>query len=65
MADMTYNSGMNDTADMTAPAKITIRGLDPRLYRLARIEALREGKTVAQWINLCIRKRLEGKGVKT
>lgn len=38
--------------------KTTIRNLDPKLYRLARFQALREGITVAQFINQAIAKML-------
>lgn len=37
----------------------TIRELDPELYRLARAEAVKEGKTIGTWLNEAIRGKLE------
>jgi len=39
----------------------TVRGLDPDLYREARAQAIRENKTIGEWINEAIRARLESK----
>lgn len=41
----------------------TIRELDPEAYRLARAEALKEGKTIGAWLNKAIQEKLK-KGVK-
>ena len=38
--------------------KVTIRGIDPELYKLARIEALKEGKAIGRWLNGLIKKEL-------
>ena len=38
--------------------KVTIRGLSPELYRLARIESLKEGKTIGRWLNELIKEKL-------
>ena len=54
---------MTTMTDKSDQGKITIRGLDPALYKLARIEALREGRTVAQWIGDSIRESLRRRGV--
>lgn len=37
----------------------TIRGLDPDLYRLARAEAIKQGKTIGQWLNEAIKEKLD------
>ena len=37
---------------------VSIRGLDPELYKLAKIEALKEGKTIGQWLNETIQDKL-------
>jgi len=42
-------------------SRITIRGLDPNLYRLARIEALKEGRAIGRWLNELIREKLKKK----
>jgi len=36
----------------------TIRGLDPELYRLARAEAIKQGKTIGEWLNEAIKEKL-------
>lgn len=35
----------------------TIRGLDQELYKQARVQALKEGKPIGEWINELIRLR--------
>lgn len=37
----------------------TIRELDPELYRLARAQALKEGKPIGAWLNEAIRGKLK------
>ena len=49
-------------ADKDDKERMTIRGLDPQLYKLARIEALREGVTIAEWLNNAMRDSLQKKG---
>lgn len=36
----------------------SVRGLDQELYNQARAEALRQGKTIGQWINEAIAEKL-------
>lgn len=43
---------------------VNIRGLDVELFRLARAEAIKEGKKIGEWLNEAIREKLERKGVK-
>jgi len=43
---------------------VNIRGLDVDLYRLARAEAIKEGKKIGEWLNEAIGEKLERKGVK-
>lgn len=42
-----------------------IRGLDPQLYRLARAEAIGQGKFIGQWLNEVIKEKLNKKGGKS
>lgn len=42
----------------------SIRGLDPELFKLAKIEAIKEGKNVGDWLNEAIKKRLQRGGKK-
>jgi len=42
----------------------TVRGLDPSLWRLARADAVAEGKSIGEWLSEAIREKLERKGVK-
>lgn len=41
-----------------------IRGLDPELYRLARAEAVKQGKTIGTWLNEAIREKLDKENLK-
>lgn len=51
---------------MEAKSKTTtIRGLDRTLHRLARAEAIKEGKPFGQWLNEAIKSKLNKKGVKS
>ena len=43
---------------------VSIRGLDIELFRLARAEAIKEGKKIGEWLNVAIKEKLERKGVK-
>jgi hypothetical protein len=43
---------------------VNIRGLDVELFRLARAEAIKEGKKIGEWLNEAIREKLERQGVK-
>ena len=43
---------------------VNIRGLDVKLFRLARAEAIKEGKKIGEWLNEAIKEKLEGRGVK-
>ena len=45
-------------SDKSEQNKITIRGISPGLYRLARIESLKEGKTIGRWLNELIKEKL-------
>jgi predicted HicB family RNase H-like nuclease len=38
-----------------------IRSIDPQLYRLARAEAVKEGKTIGQWLSEAIKEKLAKK----
>lgn len=40
------------------PETTTIRGLDRELYKLARVEAVKQGETIARWINEAIKEKL-------
>ena len=42
----------------------TIRGLDPGLWRLARADAVAEGKSIGEWLNEAIKEKLKRKEVK-
>lgn len=39
-------------------ALVSIRGLDSELYRLARAEAIKDRKTIGQWLNEAIKGKL-------
>ena len=41
---------------------VSIRGLNPELYLLARVEAMKEHKNIGQWLNEAIKEKLESKG---
>ena len=43
---------------------VNIRGIDVELFRLARAEAIKEGKKIGEWLNEAIKEKLERKGVK-
>ena len=47
-----------------ANKSVSIRGIDTRLFRLARAEAIKEGKKIGEWLNEAIEEKLERKGVK-
>lgn len=38
--------------------KVGIRDIDPELWKLAKIEALKVDKTISQWLNEAIREKL-------
>jgi predicted HicB family RNase H-like nuclease len=44
-----------------AGKSINVRGVDTELFRLARAEALREGKKIGEWLNEAIKEKLEKK----
>ena len=44
---------------MAEKTKITIRNLDPELYKQARIRALKEGKNLGTWVNEAIKAYLK------
>ena len=37
---------------------VYIRGIDPELYKQARIESVRRGITIGHWVNLAIAAKL-------
>ncbi len=39
-----------------------IRDLDKKLYKQARLQALKEGRPVYQWLNEAIKEKLERRG---
>ncbi len=43
---------------------VNVRGVDVGLFRLARAEAIKEGKKIGEWLNEAIKEKLERKGVK-
>jgi len=43
---------------------VNIRGLDVELFRLARAEALKEGKKIGEWLNEAIKEKLERTGAR-
>lgn len=47
---------MKGGSDKVKP--VFIRGLDPELYKQARAEAVRAGKTIGEWLNLAIQAKL-------
>ena len=38
---------------------VSIRGLDRNLWKLARVEAVKEGKSVGDWLNEAIKEKLD------
>ena len=42
---------------------VNVRGVDIELFRLARAEALKEGKKIGEWLNEAIKEKLVRKGV--
>ena len=42
----------------TKTKPVTTKGLDPALYRAARIQALKEGMNIGPWLNDLIREKL-------
>ena len=46
-----------------AEKSVNIRGLDVELFRLARAEAIKEGRKIGEWLNEAIKEKLERKGV--
>ena len=47
-----------------AEKSINVRGVDTELFRLARAEALKEGKKIGKWLNEAIKEKLGKKGIK-
>jgi len=47
-----------------AVKSVNVRGVDIELFRLARAEALREGKRIGEWLNEAIKEKLRKKGVR-
>ena len=47
-----------------AEKSINVRGVDTELFRLARAEALKEGKKIGEWLNEAIKEKLGKKGIK-
>jgi hypothetical protein len=43
---------------------VNIRGIDIELFRLARAEAIKEGRKIGDWLNEAIKEKLERKGVR-
>ena len=43
---------------------VNIRGRDVELFRLARADALKEGKKISEWLNEAIKEKLSKKGVR-
>lgn len=41
---------------------VSIRGLDRNLWRLARAEAVKEGKSTGEWLNEAIQEKLKKGG---
>ncbi len=39
--------------------QINVRGVDPKLYRLARAEAVIASMTIGQWLNDAIKEKLK------
>jgi len=46
-----------------AEKSVNVRGIDIELFRLARAEAVKEGKKIGEWLNEAIKEKLERKGV--
>ena len=47
-----------------AEKSVNVRGVDIELFRLARAEALKEGKRIGEWLNEAIKEKLGKKGVR-
>ena len=47
-----------------AEKSVNVRGIDKEFFRLARAEAIKEGKRIGEWLNEAIKEKLERKGVK-
>jgi len=43
---------------------VNVRGVDVKLFRLARAEAIKESKKIGEWLNEAIKEKLERKGVR-
>ena len=43
---------------------MNVRGIDTELFRLARAEALKEGKKIGEWLNEAIKEKLGKKETK-
>ena len=43
---------------------VNIRGVNIELFRLARAEAIKEGKKIGEWLNEAIKENLDRKGVR-
>jgi predicted HicB family RNase H-like nuclease len=43
---------------------VNVRGIDTELFRLARAEALKEGKKIGEWLNEAIKEKLGKKEIK-
>ena len=43
---------------------VNIRGVDVEMFRLARAEALKEGKKIGEWLNEAIKEKLGKKGIR-
>ena len=49
---------MTNPKDTVRDSHMTIRGVDKKLYKQARIQAINEGKPVGQWLNEAIKEKL-------
>ncbi len=47
-----------------AEKSVNVRGLDVELFRLARAEAIKEGKKIGEWLNEAIKEKLSKMGMK-
>ncbi len=43
---------------------VNVRGIDVELFRLARAEAIKEGKKIGEWLNEAIKEKLGKKRVR-
>ena len=39
--------------------QINVRGINADIYRLARAQAIKEAKTIGQWLNEAIKEKLD------